>query len=44
MTSKVDKNFDFLIRCSDGRSETMDVKISSNCIHFATHMLNLKDR
>jgi hypothetical protein len=29
-----------LNRCSDGRSETADVKISSKCIHFDTHMLD----
>jgi hypothetical protein len=32
--------FDFLNRCSDGRSETADAKISSKRDRFTIHMLN----
>jgi hypothetical protein len=38
--SGVDQKFDFLNRCSDGRSETADVKISSKRDHFTIHMLD----
>jgi hypothetical protein len=38
--SGVDQKFDFLNRCSDGRSETTDVKISSKRDHFTIHMLD----
>jgi hypothetical protein len=33
-------NIDFLNRCSDGRSETADAKISSKRGRFTIHMLN----
>jgi hypothetical protein len=36
--SGVDRKFDFLNRCSDGRSETADAKISSKRDHFTIHM------
>jgi hypothetical protein len=36
----VDQKFDFLNRCSDGRSETTDAKISSKCDRFDIHMLD----
>jgi hypothetical protein len=36
----VDKKFDFLNRCSDGRSETADAKISLKCNRFDIHMLD----
>ncbi len=38
--SGVDKKFDFLNRCSDGRSETADAKISSKRDRFTIHMLD----
>jgi hypothetical protein len=38
--SEVDQKFDFLNRCSDGRSETTDVKISSKHDRFTIHMLD----
>jgi hypothetical protein len=38
--SGVDQKFDFLNRCSDGRSETVDAKISSKRDHFTIHMLD----
>jgi hypothetical protein len=38
--SGVDRKFDFLNRCSDGRSETADVKISSKRDYFTIHMLD----
>jgi hypothetical protein len=38
--SGVDRKFDFLNRCSDGRSEIADAKISSKCNHFDIHMLD----
>jgi hypothetical protein len=38
--SGVDRKFDFLNRCSDGRSETVDAKISSKCDRFTIHMLD----
>jgi hypothetical protein len=38
--SRVDHNFDFLNRCSDGRSETADAKISSKHDCFDIHMLD----
>jgi hypothetical protein len=38
--SGVDQKFDFLNRCSDGRSETADAKISSKRDRFTIHMLD----
>jgi hypothetical protein len=38
--SGVDKKFDFLNCCSDGRSETADAKISSKRDRFTIHMLD----
>jgi hypothetical protein len=38
--SRVDQKIDFLNRCSDGRSETVDVKISSKRDRFTIHMLD----
>jgi hypothetical protein len=38
--SGVDQNFDFLNRCSDGRSETAYAKISSKRNRFDIHMLD----
>jgi hypothetical protein len=38
--SGVDRKFDFLNRCSDGQSETTDVKISSKRDRFTIHMLD----
>jgi hypothetical protein len=38
--SGVDRKFDFLNRCSDGRSETADAKISSKRGRFTIHMLD----
>jgi hypothetical protein len=38
--SGVDRKFDFLNRCSDGRSETADAKILSKRNRFDIHMLN----
>jgi hypothetical protein len=38
--SGVDQKFDFLNRCSDDRSETVDAKISSKRDHFTIHMLD----
>jgi hypothetical protein len=38
--SRVDKKLDFLNRCSDGRAETMNAKISLKRNHFDIHMLN----
>jgi hypothetical protein len=38
--SGVDRKFDFLNCCSDGRSETADVKISSKHDRFTIHMLD----
>jgi hypothetical protein len=38
--SRVDQKFDFLNCCSDGRSETVDAKISSKRDHFTIHMLD----
>jgi hypothetical protein len=38
--SGVDQKFDFLNRYSDGRSETVDAKISSKCDRFTIHMLH----
>jgi hypothetical protein len=40
--STVDRKFNFLNRCSDGRSETVDVKISSKRDRFTIHMLDLE--
>jgi hypothetical protein len=37
-------NFEFLNRCSDGRTETVDVKISSKRIRLTTHMLDSEFR
>jgi transposase InsO family protein len=39
--SGVDRKFDFLNRCSDGRSETADLKISLKRDRFIIHMLDL---
>jgi hypothetical protein len=36
----VDQKFYFLNRCSDGRSETADAKISSKHDRFTIHMLD----
>jgi hypothetical protein len=36
----VDRKFDFLNRCSDGRSETADAKISLKHDRFTIHMLD----
>jgi hypothetical protein len=38
--SEVDRKFDFLNRYSDGRSETVDAKISLKRDHFTIHMLD----
>jgi hypothetical protein len=38
--SGVDQKFNFLNRCSDGRLETADVKISSKRDRFTIHMLD----
>jgi hypothetical protein len=38
--ARVDQKFDFLNRCSDGRSETADVKISLKRDRFTIHMLD----
>jgi hypothetical protein len=38
--SAVDRKFDFLNRCSDGRSKTVDAKISSKRNRFDIHMLD----
>jgi hypothetical protein len=38
--SGVDRNFDFLNRYSDGRSETADAKISLKRDRFTIHMLD----
>jgi hypothetical protein len=38
--SGVDKKFDFLNRCSDGRSETADAKISSKRDRFTINMID----
>jgi hypothetical protein len=40
--SGVDQNFDFLNRCSNGRSETADAKISSKRDYFTIHMIDLE--
>jgi hypothetical protein len=40
--SGVDRKFNFLNRCSDGRSETADAKISLKRDHFTIHMLDLE--
>jgi hypothetical protein len=36
----VDRKFDFLNHCLDGRSESADAKISSKCDRFTIHMLD----
>jgi hypothetical protein len=38
--SGVDRKFDFLNHCSDGRSETADAKISLKRDRFTIHMLD----
>jgi hypothetical protein len=38
--SGVDQKFDFLNRCSDGRSETADAKISLKRDRFTIYMLD----
>jgi hypothetical protein len=38
--SGVDQKFEFLNHCSDGRSETADVKISLKRDRFDIHMLD----
>jgi hypothetical protein len=42
--SGVDQKFDFLNRCSDGRSETVDAKISSKRDRFTIQMLDSEVR
>jgi hypothetical protein len=42
--SGVDRKFDFLNCCSDGRSETADAKISSKRNRFDIHMLDSEVR
>jgi hypothetical protein len=42
--SGVDRKFDLLNRCSDGRSETADAKISLKRDHFPIHMLDSEVR